>query len=80
MTKFPQELGDGKQLWGPNEDGTYQISDGGGWIPGVYENRETALLALERTSEDLFWLQNEVNTRYADPVRRIITMAMLRRE
>lgn len=76
-TTFPTDVGDGRQLWGPQVDGTYLISDGGGWIPGVFASREAAMRAFDVDPGELYRLQQAVNARENDPAHRIITLDML---
>lgn len=43
---IPQEIGDGRQVW-RGEDGTFQASDGAGWLPGIYADEAAARMALD---------------------------------
>lgn len=43
---MPQDIGGGRQIW-RGEDGTYQASDGGGWLPGIYADEAAARIALD---------------------------------
>lgn len=42
---------DGGQLW-PGQDGTWQASDGGGWLPGIYADEASARKAIAVAQTD----------------------------
>lgn len=43
--------------------GTFVIADAGGWLPGVYDSRETAQSAFQFSCEALEELQDAANLR-----------------
>lgn len=55
---FPEEVPQG-QIWSVGE--RFCISDPGGWLPGNYESRDTALRALDLPCGVLQRLEDRVN-------------------
>lgn len=72
---FPIELSGGRRLWPDPEAGTYQISDGGGWLPGIYADEDTARRAFEVGFDELQTLSDRICR--IDGENRAITVADL---
>ncbi len=69
---FPVELSGGRRLWSDPNDGTHQISDGGGWLPGIYADEATARRAFEVDAVTLQALSDRICP--VDGENRAITM------
>ncbi|HHP8326184.1 TPA: hypothetical protein ACSIVU_001045 [Acinetobacter baumannii] len=73
----------GGRIYSPEKDGDgFQIADSGGWLPGSYDNFDTAKLALHHRSKDnwsmLQRLNDKIFSRYGED--RLITTEDIRKE
>lgn len=62
-------------------DGTFSISSGGMWLPGIYDTPQAARAAFQLTDAEMAALWEEVGAPFPIPVgeRRVVTSAHIRK-